>query len=136
MNKAATELLISLHPQLYGPLGFFACGDGWYSILDALGTAIESIVALEKRKIEFKEGETVKFGDLIAISDIKEKYGTLRVYFSSSIAGAMLDDLVDLAEEVSQYTCEYCGEAGKIRDVSGWRTCMCDKCHTFREKGK
>lgn len=59
------------------------------------------------------------------VSQVKEKYGTLRFYCSST---DRIDQLVNLAERCSALTCETCGKYGKMRGHS-WLYVACDK-HT------
>ena len=62
-------------------------------------------------------------------SQIKEKYGTLRVY----ALGAYEDDhkIIEMYEDMSQFVCEQCGEAGRIRGRY-WLYAACDA-HTRPE---
>jgi len=59
-----------------------------------------------------------------AVSQVKEKYGTLRFYCGSN---DRIDHLVDLAERASELTCEICGKYGKMRN-KGWMMVRCDTC--------
>ena len=84
------------------------CGDGWYKILDA---ALEKIQALAPGA---------------RVSQIKEKYGTLRFYLGSANGDAF--DIADMAESLSEITCETCGDPGKVRNNNGWYMTRCEKC--------
>ncbi|REE99866.1 hypothetical protein [Thermomonospora umbrina] len=94
--------------------------------------------------------------DLLAVSpgyrvgQLKEKYGTLRIYLVSGLlrgpyleSGELPDErrteemaredaaarrLVAAAEEESSRTCEACGAPGRARD-GGWIKTLCDGCH-------
>jgi hypothetical protein len=64
------------------------------------------------------------------LSQVKEKFGTLRFYFNNNIQGIFGEiafDVVDQAEWQSGQICETCGEFGKVRG-NGWLSCRCDKC--------
>jgi len=129
-------------------------GDGWVKIIDDAASKIEPI--LEKlretatvcdcyhensshdengkcKEVSTWRGETThcrceKFVPYLPTSSqLKEKYGTLRWYWTSYTKE--IDDIVDQAEELSAKTCEECGEPGKIRDESYWVTVRCDKCY-------
>jgi len=58
-------------------------------------------------------------------TQIKEKYGTLRVY------GYNISDeqqaIIDKYERLSAKTCETCGAEGKLRVKSGWYYATCDE---------
>ena len=74
--------------------------------------------------------ETMKNGVIIppeiaqvTINQIKEKFGTLRFYYSGGdeyVSGA-----VSLAESMSGLTCEECGSIGERRS-GGWIRTLCD----------
>lgn len=63
----------------------------------------------------------------ITITQIKEKYGTLRFY----VAGCTDEmwDKIEAAELKSAVTCEICGAEGKLRSNGGWLKTLCNK-HT------
>lgn len=96
----------------------FECGDGWYDLLEPVIAWIN----------DFNEKNQ---NSRIHISQIKEKYGTLRFYTSTSFDE--LDKLIDEAENKSEVTCETCGQPGKMRG-KGWYYVSCEK-HTS-EKDK
>lgn len=64
----------------------------------------------------------------LKIRQIKEKFGTLRCYYSAPID---LEPIVDHAEALSAHTCETCGGIGRVQG-SGWLYCICERC--AREK--
>ncbi len=74
---------------------------------------------------ELFEGLRAEGHDLGSISQIKEKFGTLRVYLSGISDEA--DELIAKAEAKSAVTCEECGEPGTLRTKGWWRT-RCDGC--------
>lgn len=61
------------------------------------------------------------------IVDIKEKYGTLRIYCYGG--NDEMWDLIIKYEELSESICEECGDVGELRDY-GWLKTMCDDCYT------
>ena len=67
--------------------------------------------------------------------EIKEKYGTLRIYgypFNEEI-----EKIFDKYETLSYYTCIKCGKKAEVMSV-GWISPYCKKCHrkTFGENAK
>ena len=60
------------------------------------------------------------------ILQLKEKYGTLRCYLSSSTD--RIDAKVSLAENFSGHICELCGNAGKTTVKNGWYRTHCESC--------
>ena len=101
-------------PMPYYLFGF-ECHEGWYDILDRLAA-----------KINFELGEDPEVKEHFFISQIKEKYGSLRFYvFGETIN---ISEAIEEAEQESLTTCEMCGEKGRIRKEGGWYMVRCDKC--------
>jgi hypothetical protein len=99
-----------------------ACEDGWYlTIYDAC------------ELLEFINAP-------IVWTQIKEKYGGLRMYyhFTQAATPNLMPDAVDViisaAEERASHTCESCGNhyTASIRCTYGWYRCECDDCYATR----
>ena len=103
--------------DLYATFGC-ECGDGWYKLLHDLCTEITQAYIEQGLEPDVKIGQ------------IKEKYGTLRFYYSSSIN---LDAIVDKYEELSAITCESCGQPGHLFN-NGWCKVRCDSCYEEEQK--
>ena len=88
---------------------FWECGPGWKSIIDPL------IAACNRRGAR--------------IDQIKEKYGSLRFYYTPAGFGwdDHLEDLVDEAEAESERTCEMCGKPGYTRVKAHWYKTLCNE---------
>ena len=92
---------------------------GWDKILEPIFKKISELFTPEE----------------ISISQIKEKFGTLRFYVDytdyKKIDDKKYDELnetIRKAEELSAVTCEICGEPGKtVGDF--WLKTVCDKCN-------
>lgn len=89
--------------------------DGWYDLLNGLFAIIESSIEYdfpaEKR-------------DQIYATQIKEKFGTLRVYMyglNDRISGA-----IDMAELYSGLVCEVCGNKGSLVHIGNWVQTLCE----------
>lgn len=99
------------------------CSDGWYSIIDALCSQLEPLCVAENKKLTKKQ---LKEGYEYRLSQVKEKYGTLRVYMSFSTD--KMEDLIDEAEILSAHVCEKCGDNGELRSRLPWMLTLCNKC--------
>lgn len=64
-------------------------------------------------------------------SQVKEKFGTLRFYMTSS--SDEMEAIIREAERKSAVTCEECGKKGKLRG-RGWLYTACGPCAKKREK--
>ena len=109
------------------------CGDGWYGIIDNLSANIErSIRAWQKENPDIKEKHP-------RVVQVKEKFGGLRFYmrYPSGFDKAFYDkfehELIGPAEELSEKTCEFCGEEGKRRP-GGWIKTLCETCYNKRKE--
>ena len=63
----------------------------------------------------------------VFITQVKEKYGSLRFYVSS--APSYVYHVIDAMEEESSIVCELCGENGETTDVHGWYKTLCTECY-------
>lgn len=99
--------------DFYTP-GYPTTGDGWS---DLIGRAIARIAAAD-------------VGRSVRIDQIKQKFGTLRLYWSSIGAiddetDAAIEEAIALAEARSECTCETCGAEGALHRDEGWYATAC-----------
>lgn len=102
MKKELSDSLYASYPNLFPPLDRlgdspfkqrgFEIGNGWYDLAKDLAESLS------------------KLSDTIVVTQIKEKFGALRVYTHApvDIQGAVYD-LVSRAESKSVLTCSSCG---------------------------
>lgn len=80
--------------------------NGWHGIIRSMCSVISAHIKNSDTPIDFK------------FSQVKEKFGTLRVYTEGSddfIAG-----VIDMAEQMSSVTCEVTGFPGQMCKKGGW----------------
>lgn len=108
------------YPRLVRPGFLFECHEGWVSIVD--------------RYFEVVDREIPEDG-VYDLRQVKEKWGTLRIYDSSygeTLSSVRaVTDAHRLVEARSLHTCEYCGNRGRYRDRFGYKTVTCDE-HAFQ----
>lgn len=122
------KALIDKYPALFRQVGLPAtvscmawgieCGEGWYPIIDKLSAKL----------IEM-------YGDKIEYAQIKEKFGTMRVYVDLLDKDIKLMDVFDIISEyeaMSGIICERCGNPASIRNIRGWLSTLCDE--HFKER--
>jgi len=88
------------------------CGAGWYNIIDQLSAKLFEI-----------------YNDKIEYTQIKEKFGTLRVYvdvLDDSIQFKDVFDIIGEYEVMSSKICEICGAEGKTISTRGWLKTVCE----------
>lgn len=60
----------------------------------------------------------------VTVDQVKEKFGTLRFYYTGG--DDYVDGVVRMAEAMTAFTCEQCGNAGETRH-GGWVRTLCDE---------
>lgn len=107
--------------------------DGWYNVLAVLCSTIERNLWTSLNE----KGATIK------IFQIKQKLGGLRFYYElegdkdDSSFKKIQDRIygaVDMAEAMSYFVCEHCGDQGKLCSIKGWLTAACNKCEAQHAK--
>ncbi len=85
---------------------FWECGNGWRALIEPIIQHADEIGA--------------------TITQIKEKYGFLRVYFDPGHVDCdTLEDMVDKAEMDSATRCEMCGANAHLMVKGGWYKVLC-----------
>jgi len=131
MTKEKEKKLYNNYPELFNNKNSLImyvkidCFDGWYNIIDNL---CKSIVEITK-----------VIGFELSVLQIKEKFGTLRFYYSiddgklkiplgsRSKYNKLISDLVLAAEKKSETICEICGKKGKLYN-DFWKKTRCKEC--------
>src|ERR1041385_2808835 len=124
MNGATRDWrvdLVEAYPRLFQrPAGGSAAscypegGEGWRDLLERACGRIQAAVAADGRRL--------------TITQIKEKFGTLRFYWEGDLshdAEAKVEEAIDLAEARSACTCEVCGEEGWLHRFGAWLMTRC-----------
>jgi hypothetical protein len=99
-----------------------SCGNGWYKIIKEVCEKVEP--SIKKWIEEHKHDKDFNIDWAPKFSQVKEKYGTLRIYFTSYLDG--FDVIENEAERKSAEICETCGKKGKLRG-EGWLYTSCWK---------
>jgi hypothetical protein len=116
MRFELASKLVEDFPLLYGGYINFDCGDGWEPIIRELSQKITKI--LQKMPEEDLE--------LRKVLQIKEKYGSLRVYVS--ITNDEIEDTIRDSCQKSIETCEICGRPGKMKTKGSFMFVRCEDC--------
>jgi hypothetical protein len=87
-----------------------ACGPGWSDLIEGVNDVLDMWGV----------------GD-ITFSDIKEKYGSIRLSFYGDDPDGRVDELTEAAEEISISLCETCGKRAALRSSGGWLSTACDE---------
>jgi hypothetical protein len=113
-------------PKMFdGKYGGFACGEGWWPILENLCSNIQHHINWKN-----KESEVVP---QVTVAQIKEKFGGLRFYYDGG--DERIRGMVQMAESWADASCETCGAPGQRRD-GGWIKTLCDEHEAERQQRK
>lgn len=102
------------------------CGNGWYDIISSVCWMIKQHEDNVNWDIEYKQKQDLNYKSdycPVKFDQIKEKYGTLRIYYSGG--DDYVSGLISMAEAISAKTCEVCGNKGRS-NKSGWITTLCE----------
>lgn len=120
------EEVIAKYPKLF-PNGFYIeHADGWAGILDAVFGSMSMWFSI-------KDGVKTCTLDHVRVVQIKEKFGTLRLYVdiaAEATAGQAgeIHGAIHVGEYLSSVTCEECGKPGTLSG-KGWIRTTCPE-HT------
>ena len=101
----------------------------WYK-----GDATDEELAIEQQEAYNKAVEELKEAEdsLPRFTQIKEKFGTLRMYYEGG--DETTSAIVSFAENMSETTCEVCGDGGQVYG-GGWISTLCGK-HAVERYGE
>lgn len=123
MTDYPFQKILDAFPELYRICKCFECGKGWYDILFDLSNDIYTYCKKHGIRLGPEEiGSDIEDRG-IYVTQVKEKYGTLRFYLSCS--PKEIDDFVKKAQRKSEETCEVCGLEGKLYEERGWLQVRC-----------
>jgi hypothetical protein len=108
----------------------FSCGDGWFDLIDKLCNLLQW------------NTDKNRYPQVLA-TQVKEKFGTLRFYYSTgydeddktedSVAYERIGQIsgaISFAETMSSMICEECGAFTKhgVKPYGGWYRSLCEGC--------
>jgi len=130
MLKALRTCLGAHAPLTLPDPDVISCHDGWFNILFE---ALEDMEEAARLSLHMSPRRRAVIQDDCRVVQIKEKFGTLRIYTSGVMD--VFTPIIERAEERSSQECEFCGAVGKLRD-GPWTKCRCDACETLWERGE
>lgn len=113
-----TREIVARNLELFSKNSFEICIlPGWAEIVENLLKELKKVLSNTDGKIQ--------------ISEITEKFGTLRVYYQvermSTMQRSLVGILMENAEKDSGSKCAICGEFGKIDKSIGWISIRCER---------
>lgn len=92
----------------------YCIGVGWYKLVR------EIILAIDKYNFEHPGTDPLK------ITDVKEKFGELRI--STNYYVPEVDEVIDVIKDKSRTVCENCGKEAESYEINGWLHTLCKNC--------
>lgn len=163
MRKELDEALCAKYPEIFrdrhkpmtetAMCWGFACGDGWYSLINTLCGLIMADVRMLRRDVahtrkqlarhaELSEWEQNHYtperleqleqqlkdaeAELPVASQVKEKFGGLRFYVDGGTKKHYA--YISFAEAMSYTICEECGATQNVHQTTGWVRTICVPC--------
>lgn len=128
LDKALVKDFPNLYKDRYGDMSKTCMvwgfpGDGWEPLIRKVSAKLEKLI--------LDLPEDVR-GECCA-SQVKEKFGTLRFYMSSS--NKEMEEAINEAEAESAVTCEHCSAPGTLRQANWWHT-FCNACEDEWKKSR
>ncbi|SET80569.1 hypothetical protein SAMN04487962_1262 [Marinobacter segnicrescens] len=114
-KKFADAYPLLMHQREGGSFDRFGLevGPGWYPLVYELFGLVDDMQRVT--------------GKAASISQVKEKFGTLRIYCNLPCESIEQDILETVFEDMSSHTCDFCGSPGRLSDKAGWWATRCDK---------
>jgi len=137
------------------------CDDGWYDLIHTALSSIvlyiknnhkqcviiaelqekfrftpEDLSSVQMQRLERLNNGTESYPEFIdypEVQQIKEKFGTLRLYLRSN--DPFIRGVISMAESYSAYVCERCGDVGGSHQ-DGWARTLCDNCFRLHQEKK
>ena len=132
------EKLETKYPEMFAnPYGGVCVGAGWWPIVEALCSQIDSYVKWRNntREALLKDNpykhEIPEYVEPVTVAQIKEKFGGLRFYYDGG--DQFIRGLVTMAESWAARSCEECGNVGHSRS-GGWIKVLCDEHEAERQE--
>ena len=104
--ETQSKAIAEKYPNLFSEIGRPWVGIGWLNLIDEMSKEISE-----------------QFPDVVYLQ-IKEKFGTLRVYCCCH--SEALQNLIGIYEARSSIICEECGADGKVVNRNGWLKTCCE----------
>lgn len=117
-------------------------GDGWFNIIhnacklikshlknkaDMEGLSLITEEDFFNISEEMDSSDREKYYIIPSFSEIKEKYGELRIYMNNT--DEYVNGILDMACQMSLNTCENCGRPSRLVKEGGWIINNCKGCH-------
>ena len=156
MSPELDQHIREKYPKIFSQRCEMSVGDGWYDIIDMLCANIQNYIdnVADRRKWAIKWNDEVndpnydwsdkasfikreervvpELIEQVVVTQIKEKFGTLRFYYDGG--DEYIRGLEDMAESMTARTCEDCGCPGVARSTKQkrWVRVLCDK-HAYEQ---
>ena len=127
MNSKLTKKLDDKYPKMFNGIDV-ECPDTWYKIIDRMCLCLQ-------RNIDVNNFPPIEF------HQIKEKFGTLRVYYTIDVTNydnefieGYINGFIQAHSLMTEDICIECGTNQNITRTSGWIRYICKDCLDVEKK--
>lgn len=132
ISKGWYPLIENLCNLMYRNLRNINYSEDYYNkLLESKNFSTHSKEQIEEMIEKLKKNKEDVINEMPKIEQVKEKFGTLRIYVSHM--NMYIDGAIDMAEAMSEHICEECGDKGKLYEM-GWHKTLCKK-HAYDRYG-
>jgi hypothetical protein len=127
--------LIQKYPRIFKKINYVECGRGWHKLLHNLCAVLDNHISNIEYRVNNPDSPGNKYYndafktkeqlDSITAVQVKEKFGGLRFYVSAT--DEYMNGAIFMAEKMSHYICDVCGEFGTTKQIGGWYVTVCQK---------
>jgi len=103
--------------------GYEGCRTGWEKLIRQLSSTADALCA------DLRSSGRQPNARITALL-VKQKFGSLRWQSTNNLIEpyrTLFFGYIESIESCSARTCEICGKPGRIRNVNGWDTVICDQ---------
>lgn len=123
LKKDWADKIIFKYPRLFSEIKYIEAPEGWAPIIDQLCAVVDFYI---------QSSVPEELRDQIFVKQIKEKFGTLRVYFSHTTP--YIEGAIRMAEDFSGTTCQLCGKPGTLQNIRQGYSTLCGEHYQQRLK--
>lgn len=127
--------LIGKYPRIFKKINYVECGRGWEKLLHNLCSVLDNHISNIEYRVNNPDSPGNKYYndafktkeqlDSITAVQVKEKFGGLRFYMHAS--DEYMRGAISMAEKMSHYICDVCGEFGTTKQIGSWYVTVCQK---------
>jgi hypothetical protein len=114
MDLFLEEYFFRSYPRVYKEKISFRHANGWFYIIDRMSKSLDEHLTSDEELCH-----------VFSITSVKEKFGSLIVY--SSTSDVTINGILNRAAKESSITCEICGTSGSLNSSTAYMRTLCSE---------